>query len=45
MRRLLKKDTKWEWTKEINDGFEQLKKEKTEAPCRAHFDLKKKIIL
>ena len=26
MRRLLKKDTKWEWTKEINDDFEQLKK-------------------
>ena len=25
MRKLLKKDVKWEWTKEINDDFEQLK--------------------
>ena len=41
MRRLLKKDTKWEWTKEINVDFEQLKKEITEAPCLAHFDPKK----
>ena len=41
MRRLLKKDTKWEWTKEINDDFEQLKKEITETPCLAHFDPKK----
>ena len=40
MRKLLKKDVKWEWTKEINDDFEQLKKEITEAPCLAHFDLK-----
>ena len=42
MRRLLKKDTKWEWTKEINDDFEQLKKEITETPCLAHFDPKKR---
>ena len=41
MRKLLKKDVKWEWTKEINDDFEQLKKEITEAPCLAHFDPKK----
>ena len=41
MRRLLKKDSKWEWTKEINDDFEQLEKEITEAPCLAHFDPKK----
>ena len=41
MRRLLKKDTKREWTKEVNDDFEQLKKEITEAPCLAHFDPKK----
>ena len=27
--------------KEINDNFEQLKKEITEAPCLAHFDPKK----
>ena len=40
MRRILKKDKKWEWTKEINDDFEQLK-EITEAPCLAHFDPKK----
>ena len=41
MQKLLKKDVKWEWTKEINDNFEQLKKEITEAPCLAHFDPKK----
>ena len=41
MRRLLRKDVKWEKTKEINDDFEQLKKEITEAPCLAHFDPKK----
>ena len=41
MRKLLKKDVKWEWTKEINDDFEQLKKEITEAPCLAHSDPKK----
>ena len=41
MRKLLKKDVKWEWTKQINDDFEQVKKETTEAPCLAHFDPKK----
>ena len=41
MRKLLKKDVKWEWTKKINDDFEQLKKEITETPCLAHFDPKK----
>ena len=41
MRRLLKKDVKWEWTAEIDDDFEQLKKEITEAPCLAHFDPKR----
>ena len=41
MRKLLKKDVKWEWTKEINDDFEQLKKEIPETPCLAHFDPKK----
>ena len=41
MRRLLKKDVKWEWTKEVIDDSEQLKKEITEAPCIAHFDPKK----
>ena len=41
MRRLLKKDVKWEWTTERNNDFEQLKKEITEAPCLAHFDPKK----
>ena len=41
MRKLLKKDVKWEWTKEMNDDFEQLKKEITETPCLAHFDPKK----
>ena len=41
MKKLLKIDVKWEWTKEMNDDFEQLKKEITEAPCLAHFDPKK----
>ena len=41
MRRLLKKDVKWDWTAEIDDDFEQLKKEITEAPCLAHFDPKR----
>ena len=41
MQKLLKKDVKCEWTKEINDDFEQLKKEITETPCLAHFDPKK----
>ena len=29
---LLKKNTSWEWTAEINGDFENLKKENTEAP-------------
>ena len=41
MRSLLKKDTNWEWTTEINEDFETLKKEITEAPCLVHFDPKK----
>ena len=40
-RKLLKKDTKRDWTSEVDEGFEQLKKEITEAPCLAHFDLKR----
>ena len=40
-RRLLRKDVQWEWTKEIDDDFEQLKIEITEAPYLAHFDPKK----
>ena len=40
MRRLLKKDIRWEWTAETNEDFERLKKEITEAPCLAHFDPK-----
>ena len=31
MRKLLKKDTKWDWISEINGHFEELKKEITEA--------------
>ena len=38
MRRLLKKETSWEWTSEVNEDFENLKKEITESPCLAHFD-------
>ena len=34
MRRLLKKETNWEWTPEINEDI-------TEAPCLPHFDPKK----
>ena len=41
MRKLLKKDSKWEWTTEINDDFEKLKKEITEAPYLARFDSNK----
>ena len=42
MRKLLKKDVKWEWTKDLNDDFEQLKQEITETSCLAHFDQKKR---
>ena len=38
MRKLLKKDSKWEWTTEINDDFGKLEKEITEAPYLARFD-------
>ena len=41
MRRLLKKDVRWEWTAEISEDFERLKKEITEARCLAHFDPKR----
>ena len=41
MRKLLKKETHWEWTPEINKDLENLKKDITEAPCLAHFDPKK----
>ena len=41
MRKLLKKDVKWEWTPEIDEDFGRLKKEITEAPCLAHFDPKR----
>ena len=41
MRKLLKKDTKWDWTSEIDEDFEHLKKNITEAPCLAHFDPKR----
>ena len=40
MRKLLKKGSKWEWTAEVNDDSENLKKEITEAPCLTHFDPK-----
>ena len=41
MRKLLKKDVKWEWTAEVDEDFQKLKKEITEAPCLAHFDPKR----
>ena len=40
MRKLLIKDVKWKWTAEVDNDFEKLKKEITEAPCLAHFDPK-----
>ena len=41
MRQLLKKETPWEWTPEIDGDFKNLKKEITESPYLAHFDPKK----
>ena len=41
MRRLMKKETRWNWTPEVNKDFENLKKKITESPCLAHFDPKK----
>ena len=41
MRKLLKKDVKRDWTLEIGEDFEKLKKEITEAQCLAHFDPKR----
>ena len=41
MRKLLKQETCWEWTPEIDKDFKNLKKEITESPCLAHFDPKK----
>ena len=41
MRELLKKDVSWEWTSEIVEDFERLKKEITDAPCLAYFDSKR----
>ena len=37
MRRLLKNGTSWEWTTGMNEDFENLKKEITEAQCLAQF--------
>ena len=44
-RKLLKKDTNWEWTAEINNDFENRKKEITDAPCWAHFDRKDNYVI
>ena len=42
MRKLLTKESRWEWTPEIDEDFANLKKElTTESPCLAHFDPKK----
>ena len=38
MRQLLKKNTKWEWTEEIQHDFENLKIDITYTPCLMHFD-------
>ena len=45
MRQLLKKGTKWEWTKERNTDFDNIKKELTSQPCLAHYNgYKEKIV-
>ena len=41
MRQLLKKETRWEWTPEIDGDFKNLKKEIEESLFLAHFDPKK----
>ena len=41
MRKQLRKYVKWDGTPEIDEDFEELKKEITEAPCLARFDPKK----
>ena len=41
MRQLLKKETRWEWTSEIDGFFENLKKDISELPCLFHFDPQK----
>ena len=41
MRKLLKKETRWEWTPETDEDFENLKKEISESPCLAQFHPKK----
>ena len=40
MRRLLKKETRWDWTPEVNKDFKNLKIDITESPCLAYFDPK-----
>ena len=41
MRKLSKKDVKWEWTPDVDEDFERLKKDVTKAPCLTHFDPKR----
>ena len=45
MRKLLKKETRWEWTPEINEDVKNLKKDITESPFLAHVDPKKDKLL
>ena len=37
LRRILKKDSKWNWGKEQVDIFKSIKKLSTEEPCLAHY--------
>ena len=37
LRRLLKKDYKWDWGKDQEDDFNNIKKLLTEEPCLAHY--------
>ena len=44
-RQLLKKRVKWEWTDDRNADFNNLKKELTTQPCRAHYNGNKENIV
>ena len=45
IRQLLKKGVKWEWTKDRDTNFNNLKKELTTQPCLAHYNENKENIV